>query len=135
MGFFSGAPEVFRRRKAEAAIQTQFELCRNMGVSLGRPATLARQVVELAFNDLPGLSDGRLQGWALTTTVLVMAFMRKESPQAMRILCAVALTRMLLAASDEGSLCALSLEEEALLQTAQELILQFNAQQRITSDL
>lgn len=41
MGFFSGAPEVFRRRKAEAAIQTQFELCRNMGVSLGRPATLA----------------------------------------------------------------------------------------------
>lgn len=135
MSFFSGVLEVFRKRKVAATIQAQFELCRRLGIPLGRSEILARHVVELAFKDMPRLSNGRLKGLVLTTAVLVIAFMRKDLPREMRVLCAAALARTLLAAHREGSLYTHAAAEEALLQTAQELIRRFNEQQLALSAL
>lgn len=135
MDFFLSVLEIFRKRQVEATIRTQFELCHRMGIQVGRPAILARHVVALVFNDMPKLSEGRLKGLVLATAVLVRAFMRSDLPREMRVLCAAALSRMLLAAHKEGSLYTYPPAEEALLQTAQELIRRFNTQQQGLSRL
>lgn len=130
MDFFSGVLTLRRKRKAEATIQALFEVCQRLGIVLGPPATLARQTLEFSFDRMPGLFNGRLKGLVLTTAVLVIAFMRNDQPRAMRVLCAAALSRALLAASKEGKLHTHSDAEGALLQIAQELILQFNTLQK-----
>ena len=129
MDFFSEVQEMFRKRQVEATIRTQFEWCQRMGICLGRPAVLARHVVALVFTDMPRLSSGHLKGLVLTTAVLVNAFMRSDLPREMRVLCAAALSRVLLAAHKEGSLYTYPPAEDDLLQTAQELIRRFNTQQ------
>lgn len=135
MGFFSDVQRIFRKRQVAVTVRAQFELCLGLGISVGRPEILARHVVELVFNDMPRLSNGRLKGLVLTTAVLVRAFMRSDLPREMRVLCAAALSRMLLAAHKEGSLYTYPPAEGDLLQTAQELIRRFNAQQQGLSRL
>lgn len=135
MDFFFSVLEIVRKRQVEASIRTQFEWCYGMGICLGRPAVLARHIVALVFTDMPKLSSGHLKGLVLATAVLVSAFMRSDLPREMRVLCAAALSRLMLAAHKEGSLYTYPPEEEALLQTAQELIRRFNAQQQGLSRL
>lgn len=135
MDFLFSVLEIFRKRQVEATIRTQFEQCQRLGICLGRPAILARHVVALVFNDRPRLCSGRLKGLALTTTVLVCAFMRSDLAREIRVLCAAALSRVLLAAHREGSLYTHPPAEDALLKTAQELIRQFNDQQQRLSRL
>ena len=130
MDFFSGVLALRRKRKAEATIQALFEICQRLGIVLGPPATLARHAVEISFDRMPALFNGRLKGLILTTAVLVTAFMRTDQPRALRVLCAAALSRALLAASKDGTLHTHPHDEDALLQLAQELILQFNNQQK-----
>lgn len=130
MDFFSGVLTMRRKRKAEASIQALFELCQRLGIDLGPPATLARHAVKFSFDRMPGLFNGRLKGLVLTTAVLVIAFMRSDQPRAMRVLCAAALSRALLAASKDGTLHTHADAEGALLQIAQELVRQFNTQQK-----
>ncbi len=129
MGFWDDLLTMIRQREVEASVRAQFELCHELGVCVGRPAVLARQVVALVFKDMPTLASGRIKGLVLLTAVLVRAFMRSDLPREMRVLCAAALSTLMLAAHREGSLYTYPPAEAALLQTAQDLIRQFNIQQ------